>query len=224
MLLGTLMLFNDNLFFIDDWTYLASLTNWQQSSSLDFNEVIYGTNEVDSARFWLALYPMGQALLAELSALPGLLLLGNYLEYFLVPIAILSLYFLAKLLGLSKRAAGFAALAQIAFLCWIVAGEMNSVGMWFFQSMAEDKVTAAHIFTPVLFIFLIMYIKKPVFRNNLLILLAALSLCLTHPIILFYASTILLGLMTSYFLIRKLPWHRVVIVAVVIMMLCCLMD
>ncbi|MBN1668553.1 MAG: hypothetical protein JW862_15770 [Anaerolineales bacterium] len=217
ILLGSLMLFNDNLFFIDDWTYLAYLTNWQQSASLDFNEVIYGVNQIDSARFWLALYPMGQALLAELSGLPGILLLGNYLEYFLVPIAILALYWLAKCLGLSRRAAGFAALAQIAFLCWIVAGEMNSIGMWFFQSLAEDKVTAVHIFAPVLFSFLVRYITQPVLRNNLLVFFAALSIAFTHPIILFFASVILLGLVSISFLFKKLPWRRAVSVAAVVM-------
>jgi len=79
---GVIYLFNAALFFVDDWTYLAYITNWQHSTHLNFTEVIFGTTSADPARFWLSLYPMGQALLSDLSGIPGILLLGNYLEIF----------------------------------------------------------------------------------------------------------------------------------------------
>ncbi|MBN1668554.1 MAG: hypothetical protein JW862_15775 [Anaerolineales bacterium] len=207
LLIGTAMLINDDLFFKDDWSYLAYLTNWQQASRLHFSEFIYGVNAPDSARFWLALYPMGQALISELSGVPGILLLGNYLELFLVPIAILSAYFLNTQLGLSNRAAGFAVLTHVTLICWIIGNKQNAVGMWFFQSMSEDKVTAAYILAPVLFVFLLMYIKESKASTLVMFSLASLSLMLTHPVILIFASWIALGLVLVSCLMQKLAWH-----------------
>jgi hypothetical protein len=110
------------LFFIDDWSYLAYLTNWQYSTHLNFTEIIFGTTSTDLARFWLALYPMGQALLSDLSGVPGILLLGNYLEIFLVIIANLAMYHFARTLGLSRRSAGFSVLS----LFWLDSGGGHS--------------------------------------------------------------------------------------------------
>jgi hypothetical protein len=208
LLIGNLMLFNTSLFFIDDWTYLAYLTNWQESTNLSFNEVIYGTGVTEASRFWFALYPMGQALLSELSNIPGILLLGNYLEFFLVSIAILSMYYFARKLNLSKRAASLSVFAHIVLFCWLVGQDQNRTGMWFFQSMAEDKVSAVFILAPVLFSFLIDYIKKPVSRNFQLLFLAGFSVSLTHPVILFFCECIVLGLAAIAYLTQKFSWKN----------------
>ncbi|MFC1997363.1 hypothetical protein ACFLXI_07135 [Chloroflexota bacterium] len=216
LFIGCVMLFNSYLFFVDDWTYLAYLTNWQQSVSLNFNEVIYGGYATDAARFWFALYPMGQALLSALSNVSGILLLGNYLEFFLMPIAILSMYYFARKLGLSARAAGFSVLAHIALFCWLFSGNQDSIGMWFIRSMSEDKVSGVYILAPVAFSFAIDYFKEPVFRNFLLFFLAGFSISITHPVILFFFVCILFGLTVISFLIRKLSWKNIVKITLVI--------
>lgn len=78
------MTFHDHLFFIDDFTYLGYLTNWQHATHLNFNNIIHKMDIIEIERFWLTMYLMGQALLSDLSGVPGILLLGNYLELFLV--------------------------------------------------------------------------------------------------------------------------------------------
>jgi len=142
LILATLMTFHDYLFFIDDTTYLAYLTNWQYSEQLGFKNIVHVADVVERARFWLAMNPMWQAVLADLSGLPGLVLLGNYLELFLVPLAVVTAYWFARALGFSKKKAGFAVLIQITLYAWMV-GDHYPVGMWFYQSMSEDKVIAA---------------------------------------------------------------------------------
>jgi hypothetical protein len=215
LFIGNLMLLS-SLFFIDDWTYLAYLTNWQESISLNFNEVIFGANVPDAARFWFALYPMGQALLSDLSNVSGILLFGNYLPFFLVSIAILSMYFFAQKLGLSKRAAGFSVLVHIVLMCWLVGSDQNRLGLWFFKTITEDKTSAAFILAPVLFSFLINYIEKPVFRNFLLLVLAGLSISLAHPVILFFCEFIVFGLATIAYLRKKLSWQNLVKIILIV--------
>ena len=58
LVLTTLITFNDSLFFIDDTTYLAYLTNWQHSSLLGFKNIVHDLDAIEFVRFWLAMYPM----------------------------------------------------------------------------------------------------------------------------------------------------------------------
>src|SRR3989337_2279030 len=111
---AALMTFNDYLFFIDDTSYLAYLTNWQYSTHLGFKNIVHEANVTENVRFWLAMFPMSQALLADLSGVPGILLLGSYLELFLVPIAVNASYYFARTLGLSRKASGFSVLIQLS--------------------------------------------------------------------------------------------------------------
>src|SRR5215216_3844052 len=76
----------------DDLSYLAHLTNWQHAQPLGFQDVVFGIGNLDPIRFWFAMLPMNWAFLAEISNLHGLLLLGIYLEPYLVVIAILTIY------------------------------------------------------------------------------------------------------------------------------------
>jgi hypothetical protein len=160
---------------------------------------------------------MGQALLSDLSGVPGILLLGHYLEIFLVIFAILAMYHFARTIGLSRRSAGFSALIQIALLGWIVGGAHNPVGFWFFLDMAEDKVSAAFILAPVFFSLLITYIDKPQKQNYWLVLLAGISLTLTHPVTLLYVIFIGFGLVAVSWLMRRMTWLNVIKVIVAIL-------
>jgi len=205
-ILVTLMSFHDNLFFIDDTTYLAYLTNWQHSGQLGFRNIVHEIDVAENFRFWLALYPMGQALLADLSGLPGLLLVGNYLEPFLIILATITSYWFARVLGLSRKASGFAILIQITLYAWLM-GDQFPVGMWFYQSLAEDKVTAAFLLAPVFFVFSLAYIQNSTRKKLLLVILTGICLTLTHPVILFYSASIV-GFMGIFALvIKKNEWR-----------------
>jgi hypothetical protein len=216
LLFVTLINFHSSHFFIDDWTYLAYLTQWQYASSLDFREVIFGTHFDDPARFWFSLYPMSQALLADLGGIPGILLLGNYLEFYLMPIAVFAQYFAGRTLGLSRHNAGFAVLAHVIFLTWIFAPNLP-VGTWFYQSMSEDKVSAAFIFSPVLISFALRFFQSPNRRNLILMFLAGLGITFTHPIILFLVSCIVAGMFLVAAILRKTSWQSLAVVFVFIL-------
>lgn len=192
LILSFLFSIHDYLFFLDDATYGAYLTNWQYSSQLGFQNLIHDPSTTEHIRFWLALFPMSQALIADLSGIPGLLLLGNYLELLLVPLSVLTLYWCGQKLGLSHRASGFSVLVQVVLFVYI-QGIERPIGRWFYQSLSEDKVAAVFLLSPVLFIFVINYLRGPTRRNLLLVLLCGFGLMLTHPVILLMACIISLG-------------------------------
>ena len=218
LVLGTLMTFHDHLFFVDDFSYLAYLTNWQRSTQLGFINVIHETGMMENVRFWLALYPMGQALLSDLSGVPGILLLSHYLELFLVPIAIITAFWFARKLGLSPKAAGFATLIQISLYTWML-GDAFPVGMWFYQNMAEDKVTAAFILSPVFFVFLLSFLNFPRRKVLFMILIVGIGLTLTHPVILFFSCLIACSLIFLFLVMKKTNLWGVVQLLVILVII-----
>ncbi len=215
LFLATIMTFNDAMFFIDDTTYLAYMTNWQRSSQLGFYNIIHQVGVIEIERFWLAMYPMGQALLSDLSGVPGILLLSSYLELFLVPMAVITSYWFARTLGVSRRAAGFSVLIQISLYTWMV-GEEWPVGTWFYQSMSEDKVSSVFLLAPVFFVFVLRYIKKPAWNNLALVFLSGFCLTLTHPVMLFFACTIAAGLGLFSWIAKKISLYEISKLAIVI--------
>ena len=203
IILAISMTFNGYQFFIDDTSYAAYIKNWQESSSLGFVNLVHQLDKVEEVRFWLALYPMGQALLADLSGVPGILLLSNYIEIFLVPLAVVASYNFARDLKLSRKDAGLAVFIQTLFYVLMIDSSWP-VGFWFFQNMAEDKVTAAFLLAPVFFGFLYKYIHRPTRNNSFLILLCGLGLMFTHPVILFLTCTIAVGFVFISWLVKKI--------------------
>lgn len=204
--IAILMTFHDRLYFIDDTTYAAYLTNWQYSGHLGFKSIIHGIDIIEETRFWLALYPMGQALLSDLSGVPGFLLISNYLELLLVPIAVITSFWFARTLGLSGRAAGFSVLIQVSLYSWMI-GEQFPVGMWFYQSMSEDKVSATFILAPVFFVFVMQFLQRRTINWTLLVLFSGFALTLTHPIILFFSCCIAFGFGLLFVIEGKTNWR-----------------
>jgi len=209
LVLAALLTFHDYLFFIDDTTYLAYLTNWQHASHLGFKNIIHDADVMEHARFWLAMYPMGQALLSDLSGVPGILLMSSYLELYLVPMAALTSYWFARTLGLSRRAAGFSVLIQVALYSWMV-GDQWPVGTWFYQSLAEDKVSAVFFLSPVFFVFVLRFIRNPTINNIILVFLSGTGIMLTHPVILFLLCAIALGIGFFSWVSKQSTWRAVV--------------
>lgn len=218
LVISVLMMFNGHLFFIDDFTYLAYLTNWQHSPRLNFNNIIHQIDVLEIERFWLALYPMGQALISDLSGVPGILLFSNYLEPLLAVIAVIACYWFGRVLGFSKRAAGFAVLIQVSLYTWMM-GEQWPVGFWYFFNLAEDKVSAVFLLSPVFFVFVLNLTQSPSLKNFLLALFSGIGLTLTHPVILFFACLISAGLGLFALLVRKAGWRGFISMALVLTIL-----
>ena len=169
----------------DDFSYLAYLTNWQHAQALNFREVLFNTGQVDSIRFWLAMLPMNFAFLSELSNVHGVLLMGSYLEPFLVVIAVLATYNLYEDLFQSNNLAISALLLQLMFL--IVRNSASYTGIIFFNRLSHDKSFAAFILVPIFFLAIRYLLDSFGVRSSVFVLLIGLSLTLTHPVILAFA-------------------------------------
>jgi hypothetical protein len=183
----------------DDLTYLAYLTNWQNTSHLDFNDVIFGEPSLVHPRFWLMSAPFAQALLSNLSNIPGILILSGYYEPFLVILSVLCWYGLARILGFSPRAASASAILQLAFL--LLLSEYLHPGAPFYTQLSADKATAAFIMAPVFVQSLVMFLKQPVQGNIVPVFLTGLSLTFMHPVILAYS--VFIGGVLILFNLRK---------------------
>ncbi len=184
----------------DDMTYLAYLTRWQFSNRLDFNDLIFGEPSLVHPRFWLMSAPFAQALLADLSQAPGILILSGYYEPFLVILSVLCWYELARTLQFSPRAAGASAILQLAFL--LLLSDYLHPGSPYFNQLSADKATAAFIMAPVFFQSLMRLLDQPTKRNSLISLLTGLSLTFMHPVILAY-SVFIGGALVLFRLKRK---------------------
>lgn len=165
----------------DDLAYLAHMTNWQQMPELNFNDVYFFVDKVESTRFWVVSSIFSQAFLVELSGVPGLILLSGYYEPFLVLFSIASFYLLAKSLHFSHQSALIATIIQIVFLAFL--SDYLHPGAPFFHQLSSDKATAAFIGAPVFFSSSIQLSDRFDKRNLSTFILLGLSLCFLHPII-----------------------------------------
>lgn len=210
IVLSIFLTFTDVLFFIDDTTYLAYLTNWQYSENLGFRNIIHESTVLELERFWLAMYPMSQAILSELSGIPGILLFSNYLELLLVPMAVVTAYWFARQIGFTKRAAAISTLIQISLFSWMI-GEEWPVGTWFYNSLAEDKVASVFHLAPVFIIFVVKYFEASSRTNLLLAFLTGFAITLTHPVSLFFTCVIVVWLALLAFIFKEIKLSQVVV-------------
>ena len=174
----------------DDLTYLALLTKFQHSTSLDFNDIFLGSANTISPRFWIVSAPFSQAFLADFSQLHGVFWLGGFYEPFLIVLSILSLYSLARYLNMSKRAAIASVAFQIVFLALL--SNYLSPGSPFFTQLSVDKATASFIMGPLFIYSAIQLLEHLNLKNFILCLIIGLSLSLMHAVSLAF-SVIIVG-------------------------------
>jgi hypothetical protein len=173
----------------DDTTYLALLTKFQHSASLNYSDIFLGTANTIAPRFWILSAPFSQALLADLSKLHGIYWIGGFYEPFLITISLLSLYSLARYLGLSKYAAASAVAFQIVFLALL--SDYLSPGAPFFTQLSTDKATASFIFFPVFIQIAIFLLEQPTTKKIILCLLVGISLSLMHALTLAFTLIVI---------------------------------
>ena len=166
---------------LDDFSYMGYLTTWQHSQALDFKDVFFGLDDVGQIRFWLAMLPMSQALLSEISGIHGLLLIGYYLEPVLVVLAILAAYNLYDGFLHAKERAALALLLHFTILLLSEPGDL------FFHHLTQDKAFAAFILAPTFFLAARCFLGSFTLRCSIYFLLIGFSLTLTHPIMLAYS-------------------------------------
>ncbi len=218
MLLGFLEAFLNRAggFGGDNLTYLAYLTNWQHAQPLGFKEIIYGSGSADWIRFWLTLFPMTTALLASMSNLHGILLLGFYLEPCLVVIAILSMYNLYEDLIQSKHLAIAAVFLHLAFF-FLLQGSLQPGGT-FFHRIGEDKVFAGFILAPMFFLAVRFLLENFTWKSIVFFFLIGTSLEFAHPVILAY-SIFVAGIYAGIITISQRNYKKFIITSALLVFL-----
>ena len=163
----------------DAFTYNALLYYYQHASALDF-QFPASLDRLEIPRFWIAYWPLVEAMIAGLSNVDGLIITGAYLPYALACFSFISIYSLGRTLNLPRAAAGLAILAQGFSLMRLT--KWNQPGNLFFQRLTEDKVAAAFFISTVLVLLAVEYFEKPSTRKLILVGIAALAMVFTHPI------------------------------------------
>lgn len=163
----------------DAFTYNALIYYYQHADKLNF---IFpdALNRLEIPRFWIAYWPLVEAMISQLSQVDGLIVAGSFLPPALACLSFLGIYTLGRTLGLPRAGAAIAVLAQGLSLMRLT--RFNQPGNLFFQRLTEDKVVAAFVISLVLFVFAVEYFEDPRLRKLVIVGLASLAMVLTHPI------------------------------------------
>jgi hypothetical protein len=188
-----------SLIYGDDFTYNALLHYYQNSDSYTF-EFPRALGRMEIARFWIAFWPLVEAVLADLSMIDGLLITGIYIAPSLVVLSMLAIYSLGRSLGFSRHIALLAVVSQIASLIRLT--QSDQAGILFFDKLPEDKVVAAFVIAPIAFRLAIEYLTKPNLRRLLLFSFCYIAFTFTHPVMLGF-STLIIGLMGLLFQVQN---------------------
>lgn len=163
----------------DAFTYNALLYYFQHASSLTF-EFPGALNRLEIPRFWIAYWPLVEAMVSGYSGIDGLFITGTLLPPLLAGFSFLGVYTLARTLGLSRLLAGAAVLGQAFSLMRL--SRQNQPGNLFFQRLTEDKVVAAFVLSLILLFLIVEYFDKPTNRKLFLVWIAAWAMAFTHPV------------------------------------------
>ena len=165
----------------DAFAYNALLYYFQHAPVLDFR-LPEALNGLEIPRFWIAFWPLTEAVLSELAGVDGILVSGIYLPPVLALFSFLGVYSLGRGLGLNCAGASVAVLAQGMSLLRLT--RLNQPGYQFFQLLTEDKMVAAFVLSPILILAAAEYLDLPRPRRLLLTGLIALAVAFIHPIML----------------------------------------
>jgi hypothetical protein len=186
----------------DDYIYGGYITAYEYSESLNFDEVFFGTGHIGHIRFWLSGWPFVEAVIAKVSGLHTLQLIGVYLAPAFAALSMLAVFELGRAAGLSRGFAYLAAISQLVSLLFL--GGRDQAGRIFFTRLTEDKVIAAFLLAPVLFRLVIDFLDDPEWPSLSLLIFGGLALSFAHPTILGVASAIL----ATYGLIELIVFRK----------------
>jgi hypothetical protein len=193
----------------DAFTYNALLYYYQHAPKLNFQfPEVYERLEIP--RFWIAFWPLVEALISRLSGVDGLIITGVFLPPMLAGFSFMGIYVLARTLGLPRPAAAFAVLMQGFSLMRLT--RFNQPGNLFFQRLTEDKVAAAFVLSLALFLLVVEYFDSPTTKKLVFAAIAALAMVFTHPIQ-FGMSCMILGVYGLVNLFnRDLRWKYIALI------------
>lgn len=163
----------------DAFTYNALLYYYQHAPAVDFSFPA-ALNNLKTPRFWLAFWPLAEAMISAFSGVDGLFVTGVYLPPLLAVMSFIGIYVLARTLGIPRALGGAAILAQGFALMRLTLS--SQAGKLFFQRLTEDKVAAAFVISLALVMLALEYLEKPNARKLLLVWIAACAMAFTHPV------------------------------------------
>jgi len=161
----------------DDFTHGARIAAFQQQP-LGFARLAYAGDTSITPRYWVALWPLTESLLAHKAGVTGLQLL-QLLGPALAVLALLALRCLGLALGLSRELALLAVIAQVTALSLL--GDRLQPGRSFFGRLGEDKFLAIFLLAPVACALLARLLERVSARRVAAALLCWVALALTHP-------------------------------------------
>jgi hypothetical protein len=164
----------------DAFTYNALVYYFQHAPVLDFT-FPDSLSRLEIPRFWIAYWPLVEALISGFSGVDGLLIAGSLLPRLLTCFSFMGIYSLGNTLGLPRPIAAVAVLAQGVSLMRLT-DQNSQPGFIFFQRLTEDKVVAAFVISIVLIQLAAEYLEKPSVRGLILASIAALAMMFTHPV------------------------------------------
>ncbi len=167
--------------FEDDFTYNALLNYYQHAGRYTF-QFQQGLERLEIVRFWLAFWPLAEAVVAQISGLNGLLITGIYMAPALVVLAMAAVYALGRALKFSHAVAALAVVAHLASLVRLT--QKNQAGLVFFDILIEDKAVAAFVLLPIVIRLVVEYGERPERKRLVLLSVAVLGMLFTHPVIL----------------------------------------
>ena len=163
----------------DAFTYNALLYYYQHAPALDFN-FFPSLERMEIPRFWIAYWPLVEALISDLSRVDGLIVAGAYLPFALACFSFMGIYSLGLTLGLPRALAGAAVIAQ-GFSLMRLSG-FNQPGNLFFQRLTEDKAAAAFVISLIFILLVAEYLEYPGKSKLILAGIIALEMVFTHPV------------------------------------------
>jgi len=163
----------------DDLSYNALLAYYRYADQLDFSDTV---THITRVRFWLAFWPLAEAVLANLSGMHGLLLTGIYISPLLAALSFLSVYHLGVTLNIKRKFIFVGIIAQIASLIRLTGS--SQPGNAFFNIFPQDKNVAAFIIAPIIFAQTIDYLNLPSRKKAVILILSVMGLGFIHPTVL----------------------------------------
>jgi len=145
----------------DDFTHGARIAAFQQQP-LGFDRLAFAGPTSITPRYWAALWPVSESLLAAKAGVAGLQLLA-LMAPLLAVLALLAVRNLALELGLSHALAVLAVLGQLAALALL--GDRLQPGRAFFGRLGEDKFLAIFLLAPIACALLARYLARPTSRR-----------------------------------------------------------
>lgn len=130
----------------DNFTHVARIARFLQADTLGFESIGFGDSVLIPPRYWLAYWPLCEALMVAQSGVHGLQLTTNYLPALLAPLSLVCVFELALSLGFSRRQATAALVAQLIAL--VMLAKVSQPGLVFFDRLTLDKVVAAYLLAP----------------------------------------------------------------------------